>query len=68
MELFFFILIHFSHLQLSQLKGTPQDSINKFVIGKLLGSSLHSCLGNEQWIHPRGRYEISTSSVFLNLV
>ena len=40
MELFFVILIHFSHLQLSQLKRTPQDSINKFVIGKLLGSCI----------------------------
>ena len=29
---------------------------------------LHSCVSNEQGIHTRGSYQISTGSVFLNLV
>ena len=31
-------------------------------------SSLHSCMRNEPWIHTRFSYEISTSSVSLNLM
>ena len=30
--------------------------------------SPHSCMHNELWIHMQGSYEISTSSVFLNLM
>ena len=62
-------------LQTSQVKRTPQNCINEFIIRKLSPLAvvdfrfiLYSCMRNEAWIHTRFSYEISTSSVSLNLM
>ena len=67
-------------LQSNQVKRTPQEPINEFIIQKLnpllvvdfrLISAflyvMHSPC-NEPCIHTRGSYEISTSSIFLKLM
>ena len=56
---------HVCILQSCKVQVYPQDVIN-LIIQKL--NPLHLCMCNEQWIDTPGSYEISTPSVFLNLI
>ena len=54
-------------LKSNLVKRTAQEAINEFI--ESVGScTFQSCMCNEPWIHTRGSYEISTCSVFLNLM